>query len=75
MAVQKTTTDVKLLVAVETDEMKNGKPVTKNLSFSKIKLDATDDELMAAGKAIANLQTHALSSVNVRTDGKLAETV
>lgn len=71
MATNRTTTDLKFLVEVETDETKNGKPVTKNLSFSKIKLDATDDQLMAAGQAIAGLQTHTLSGVNVREDSAL----
>lgn len=73
MAVTRTTTDVKLLVEVETDETKNGKAVTKNLSFSKIKLDATDAELLTAGTAIAALQTHSLSAVNVRDDSTLSE--
>ena len=71
MAAVKTTKDVKLLVEVETEETKNGKPVTKSLSFSKIKLDASGDELLAAGQAIANLQTYTLAGVNVREDSML----
>lgn len=73
MAVKRTTKDLKLLVEVETDEMKNGKAVTKKLSFSKIRLDATDEELLAAGKAVGNLQTRTLSGVDIREDSGLSE--
>lgn len=73
MAVTKTCTDIKLLVGVETDETKNGKAVTKNLSFSRIKTDATDEQLLAAGQAIAGFQTHDLSGVTVREDNALSE--
>lgn len=73
MAAIKTITDVKLLVEVEKTDDKTGKPTTKKLSFSKIKTDATNDQLLAAGKAIANLQTNPLEGVGVREDAKLAE--
>lgn len=73
MAAIKTITDVRLLVEVEKLDEKTGKSGTKKLSFSKIKTDATNDELLAAGKAIANLQTNTLEGVGVREDSKLAE--
>ena len=65
MAASKEIYDTKLLVVVETGETKNGKAVTKNLSFSKIRVDATGEQLLAAGAGIASLQSHALSTLRV----------
>ncbi len=73
MAAIKTIVDAKLLVVVETGETKNGRALTKNLSFSKIKTDATGEELLAAGSAIASLQTRTLSGIKVNEAYTLAE--
>ena len=73
MAAIKTIVDAKLLVVVETGETKNGKALTKNLSFSKIKTDATGDELLTAGTAISSLQSRTLSGVKVNEIYTLAE--
>ncbi len=73
MAAVKTTTDMKLLVEVEVLDDKTGKTKSKNLSFSKINMESTDDQLLAAGKAISNLQTNALESIKVREDSTLVE--
>lgn len=67
MAVTKTVTDSKLILALDTGETKNGKAVTKNASFSRIKKAASDEALFNAGTAIASLQTKDLDSTK-RTD-------
>ena len=73
MAVVKTIQDRKLIVVVATGETKNGKSLTKNMTFSKIKYDASDEALLAAGKAIASLQTRDLDSLKLNEYHSLAE--
>ena len=46
MAAKKTKTDVKLQVVVENGTTGTGRKATKNLSFSQIKITATDDQYM-----------------------------
>ena len=53
MATTSKTIDMKLQVRVE--DASSGTSKVKNLSFSKIKVSATTDELYAAGNAIASL--------------------
>lgn len=65
----KTKTDVKLVIVVLKDEAGN----TANLSFQKIALDAADDELLTAGKAIAGLQTREAKGYKVNETYALAE--
>ena len=55
------TIDMKLQVRVE--DVSSGTSKVKNLSFSKIKVSATADELYAAGNAIASLQSRPLSGL------------
>ena len=45
----------------------------KNLNFNKVKFSVTDEELLTAGKAIADLQTRALSGVRSVVSGDLME--
>lgn len=73
MAVVKTLNDRKLIVVVSTGETKNGKDLTKNMTFSKIKNDASDEALLAAGKAIASLQTRDLAGLNLNEYHSLLE--
>lgn len=73
MAATKNIVDAKLLVVVETGETKNGKALTKSLSFSKIKTDATGEELLAAGNAISSLQVRALAGIKVNEAYTLTE--
>ncbi len=74
MAAQEMMKSVKLIVQVEGDTTSTGKTATKNLTFNKVILDATPDQLVAAGKAIASLQTRPLmglrkdSSADLSTD-------
>ena len=61
MATTSKTIDMKLQVRVE--DASSGTSKVKNLSFSKIKVSATADELYAAGNAIASLQSRPLSGL------------
>lgn len=58
MAVSKSVEKTKLLVRVENEDGS-----MKNLTFSNIKESAGDEEMLAAGQAIAGLQKKALESV------------
>lgn len=71
MATIKKLSDVKLQVRVEDDS--SGSTKVKNLSFSKIKMTATDEELLAAGTAIADLQSRPLTGVRSVVTGDLME--
>lgn len=75
MAVSSNTTDIKLQIQIETGETKNGKAVLKNLNFSKIKASATNEELFAAGSAIAGLQTKTLADINAVSTHVLTENI
>lgn len=55
MAVTKAITDLKLQVRVEDGTTSAGAVKIKNLSYSNIRLDATDQELVDAGKAIVGI--------------------
>lgn len=65
MAATKTMNDIKLQVVVENGTTSTGKKATKNLSFSQINLNATDDQLLEAGKAIAGLLSTSLSGLRL----------
>ncbi len=69
MATKKNLVDLKLQVQVEDDS--SGSTKLKNLSYTKIKLNATDEELLTAGNAIAELQTRNLSNVRSIVTGDL----
>lgn len=65
MAVTKNMTDIKLQVIVENGTTASGKKATKNISFNQIKLSATDDELLDAGKAVAGLLATSLAGMRL----------
>lgn len=65
MAATKNMTDIKLLVIVENGTTASGKKATKNISFNQIKLSATDDELLDAGKAVAGLLATSLAGMRL----------
>lgn len=74
MAVQKALTDLKLQVRVVDGTSASGKDKIKSLNYSNIKLDATDDQLMDAGKVICGLTGFTLNGMrridtNDLTDG------
>lgn len=51
----KTVNDLKLQVKFKAGTSASGKPSYKNFSINKIKLDATDDQLLAAGNALIGI--------------------
>lgn len=61
MAAIKALTDLKLQVRVVDGTSASGKDKIKSLNYSNIKLDATDDQLMDAGKAICGLTAYTLN--------------
>lgn len=65
MVATKTRMDTKLVVVLDTGDMKNGKAVTRNFTFSKVKDTATDDQLLSAGTALGSLCAEDLDSVKV----------
>ena len=65
MAATKNMTDIKLQVIVENGATASGKKATKNISFNQIKLTATDDELLDAGKAVAGLLSTSLAGMRL----------
>lgn len=74
MATERTTLTRKLLVNVTSTETKGGitSEADKSLTFSRIKVTATDDQLLAAGNAIAALQVNGLNSISVTESSKLS---
>lgn len=75
MAVVKQPNDLKLALVLETGEMKGDKPVLTTKTVSNIRLDATDEEVLKAGEALAKLTTRALDSVNRIDYSGLTKTV
>lgn len=73
MAVRKAMTDVKLQVRVQDGTNASGAAKIKSLSFSNIKLDAADQALLDAGKAIAGMTNYPLSGVRRVDTGDLSE--
>ena len=65
MAATKNMTDIKLQVIVENGTTASGKKATKNIFFNQIKLSATDDELLDAGKAVAGLLATSLAGMRL----------
>lgn len=50
-------TDLVLQVRVENGTKADGKAAVKNINFNQLKLDATDQQLLDAGHAVAGLQS------------------
>lgn len=63
MAVKKAMTDLKLQIRVEDGTTSAGAAKIKSLSFSNIKLDAAEQALMDAGKAIVGITNYPLSGI------------
>lgn len=72
MAATKTRMDTRLQILILTGETKNGKDVTRSITLSRIKNDASDDALLAAGTAVGSLADKDLSEVKVSEVYRLA---
>lgn len=71
MAATKKLYDIKLQVRVENGTTTTGAKALKSLN--QIKLDATADQLLAAGEAVAHLQRQTLSGIRVIDSYDLAD--
>ena len=57
MATQKIPTKSTLNIQVQTGINSSGQPILINRSYSGVKVDATDEDVMAVGQAIAAVQS------------------
>ena len=73
MATARVPDTARLVLRVQDGADANGKPVVKNRTFRNLKTDAADDAVLAAGRALAGLQTNALSAVVRYGEDILAE--
>lgn len=65
MAIEKSRYDTKLVIRVEDGTTSSGTAAIKNLNYSQVKVNATDEELYNAGKAISELQSKTLSGIRI----------
>lgn len=73
MAATKKLYDIKLQVRVENGTTTTGTKALKSLNLNQIKLDATAEQLLAAGEAVAHLQSQTLSGIRVIDSYDLAD--
>ena len=73
MAVTRVPDTARLVLRVQDGVDKNGMPALKNRTFRNLKPTAADDAVLAAGKALAALQTNSLSGVLRYGEDVLAE--
>lgn len=64
----KTANDLKLQIRFKAGMSATGKPTYKNFSINKIKLDATDDQLLAAGNALMGIASFEDGGEVIRID-------
>lgn len=64
----KTVNDLKLQIRFKAGTSATGKPTYKNFSINKIKLDATDDQLLAAGNALMGIASFEDGGEVIRID-------
>ncbi len=65
MSIEKSRYDTKLVIRVEDGTTSSGAAALKNLNYSQVKVNASDEELYAAGKAISELQSKTLSGIRL----------
>ncbi|HHW02459.1 MAG TPA: DUF1659 domain-containing protein [Thermoanaerobacterales bacterium] len=75
MAVIVTPVDSSLQIIVQTGVDENNKPVFKTRSYTRVKTDATDQDLMDVAKQLAGLQAHPVNSIRRVTESELVEQV
>lgn len=65
MAIEKSRYDTKLVIRVEDGTTSSRAAAVKNLNYSQVKVNASDEELYNAGKAVSELQSKALSGIRI----------
>lgn len=73
MAAVKAISDVKLQVRFNNGTTAAGKAAVKTVTLSQVKLDATDQQLLDAGNALAGLSSLTLNGVRQVDTGDLSD--
>lgn len=73
MAAKKNLTDVKLQIRFNNGTTASGKTAVKSMSLGQIKVDATDQQLLDAGTALAGLSSLPLEGVRRIDTGDLTD--
>ena len=73
MAAVKAISDVKLQVRFNNGATAGGKAAVKTVTLSQVKLDATDQQLLDAGNALAGLSSLTLNGVRRVDTGDLSD--
>ncbi|WP_297020546.1 DUF1659 domain-containing protein [uncultured Dialister sp.] len=73
MAAVKAISDVKLQVRFNNGTTASGKAAVKTVTLSQVKLDATDQQLLDAGNALAGLSSLTLNGVRRVDTGDLSD--
>jgi len=64
MAAKKETQNTKLVLKVVTGTATSGKAITASRTFSQVNPAVSDDDLLTVGAALADLQSHAISTIS-----------
>ena len=64
MAAKKETQNTKLVLKVVTGTATSGKAITASRTFSAVNPAVSDDDLLAVGAALGDLQSHAISTIS-----------
>jgi len=73
MPVMVTPVDSNLRIIVQTGVDENNKPVFKTRSYTKVKADAQDQDLLDVAKQLAGLQIHPVNSIRRVMEAELTE--
>lgn len=73
MAAEKAKISTKLQLVMTTGASEADGPATKTYTFGRIKGDASDDELLAAGQSLGSLLANDLDGVKVQETYSLTE--
>ena len=73
MAVVATPLNSGLRIIVETGRDENNKPVFRTRSYSNVKTDAADEDLMSVANQIANIQSYPVYAIRRTMEFELAE--
>jgi len=73
MAVIATPVDSALQLILQTGMDQDNKPILRTRSFARVKVSATDQDLMDVAKGLAGLQIHPVSAVRRVVETELTE--
>lgn len=73
MAVTVTPVDSNLRIIVQTGVDENNKPVFRTRTYTKVKTDAQDQDLLDVARQLAGLQIHPVNSIRREVESELTE--